>query len=195
MKWNNCKIAAQIIQMIRYSAILLFAGLILTSCSPSAPKKAAEIANLENEIRESAKKNISDTAKVKILLSDYMSYANTFPTDSMTPAYLMKSAKFYDFIFLTDSAIHCYDRVYTSFPGYPKSNLALFSEAFLYANEKHDLAKAELLYKEYIAKYPNTSLAKSAALELRTLGKTPDQIMAEMDSLKQIGKDSTTSAK
>ena len=177
--------------MIRYFILALFAGLLLSSCSPSASKKSSEIDKLENELRESTKKNISDTSKVKQLLSAYSYYTTTFPTDSLTPIYLMKSAKFYDFVLLTDSAIHCYDRVYTEFPKYPKANLALFSEAFIYANEKHDLAKAGILYKEYLNKYPNTNLAQSAALELQTLGKTPDQIMAEMDSIRQARMDST----
>ncbi len=177
--------------MTRHFLIAILATLLLASCSPSAKEKATVIDKLEAELKESSQKNIADTAKVKVLLSDYSAYIKSFPTDSLTPIYLMKSAKFYDLILLRDSAIYCYNEVYTKFPGYPKAHLALFSEAFIYANEKHDLAKAETLYKEYMTKFPKTKLAASAALELHNLGKTPDQIMAEMDSLRQLRKDST----
>jgi hypothetical protein len=108
----------------------------------------------------------------------------------------MRSAKFFDHLLLTDSALHCYNEVYTKFPTYPKANLALFSQAYIYANEKQNLPKAAMLYKEYLSKYPATSLAKSAALELQNLGKSPDQIMAELDSIRMAGKvDSTTTQK
>jgi TolA-binding protein len=164
---------------------------MLASCSPSATKKAAEIEKLENELKESSKNNVADTAKVKVLLNDYRAYAKAFPADSLTPIFLMKCGKFYDFMSQPDSAILCYHTVYINSPTFSKSNLALFSEAFIYGNEKHDLAKAGALYKEYITKFPNTSLAKSAALELNNLGKTPEQIMAELDSMKKANGDNT----
>ena len=170
--------------MTRHLLLALMATLLLASCSPTAKQKAAEIDKLETELKESSKKNIADTTKVKQLLADYRAYAKNFPTDSLTPAYMMKAAKFYDFISLPDSAIYYYGAVYANFPTFPKANLALFSEAYLYANEKQNLPKASSLYKEYLAKYPNTSLAKSVELELNNLGKSPEQIMAELESMK-----------
>jgi len=190
MKRNIRKIAIpNKINMKRHLVIAFFAGLLLASCTPSAQKKAAEIEKLETELKESGKKGIADTTKVKELMNDYRSYVKAFPTDSLTPVYLMKSAKFYDFTSYPDSAIYCYNLVYYKFPNYPKANLALFSEAFIYANEKHNLLIAKALYKEYLAKYPNTKLAESAKLELDNLGKSPDQVMSELDSLKQARKD------
>jgi len=171
--------------MARHLFIAFLSLVLLSSCSPSPTQRAAEITKLETELKESSKKNIADTTKVKQLLQQYALYAQAFPTDSLTPGYLMKSAKFFDYLLLTDSAIHVYDRVYTQFPTYAKADVALFSEAFIYNNEKHNMPKAKKLYEEYIAKYPNTSLSRSAAMELHNLGKTPEQIMAELDSMKQ----------
>lgn len=170
--------------MTRHILLAIMACLLLASCSPSAKQKAAEIDKLETELRESSKKNIADTAKVKLLLGDYRAFAKNFPTDSGTPGYMMKAAKFYDFISLPDSAIYYYSEVYAKFPSYPKANLALFSEAYIYANEKQNLPKAAGLYHEYLQKYPNTNLAKSVTLELNNLGKSPDQIMRELEAMK-----------
>ena len=172
--------------MTRYIVIALFATLLLTSCSPSATKKAAEIEMLEKELKESSQNGKSDTSKVKQLLGDYMFYAKTFTTDSLTPVYLMKSALFFQHVRLLDSAIYCYNTVYTKFPQYPKAGMALFSEAFIYGNEKHDLIKAKAMYEEFLAKYPNSTMAPSAQMELQSLGKTPEQIMAEIDSMKAV---------
>ena len=192
MKRNNRKIAVQTkINMTRHLVIAILASLLLASCSPppSAPKKAAEITKLETELKESAAKNMADTTKVKQVMSEYIEYYKAFPTDSLTPVYLMKLAKFYDVIQRQDSALYFYDQVYKNYTNYPKVSIALFSEAFIYNNEKHDLPKAQELYNEYLAKYPNTQLAKSAAIELHNLGKSPEQIMAEMDSMRQMMKE------
>lgn len=166
-------------------------ALFLTACSPSAPKKAAEITKLETEILESSKKNIADTAKVKQVMADYRYYADKFPTDSLSPVYIMKLAKLYAAVQMNDSAIYFYDKVYRNYPSSPKVSMALFSEAFIYNNEKHNIAKAGELYKEYLAKFPNTVLAKSAEMELQNLGKTPEQILNQMDSLRKTKADTT----
>jgi TolA-binding protein len=181
--------------MTRHLVIAAMVALVLASCSPSAPKQAAEIDKLENELKESSNKNMADTAKVHQLMRDYRSYAGTFPTDSLTPVYMMKLAKFYDGMRLTDSALYYYSHVYQNYPAYPKLSVALFSEAFIYNNEKHDLAKAGALYQEYLNKYPNTVLAQSANMELHNLGKSPEQIMAEMDSIRNTKADTTLTTK
>jgi len=180
--------------MTRHLIIAILASLLLTSCTPSAQKKAAEISQLETKLKESAAKNMADTTHVKQLMGQYVEYFKSFPTDSLTPVYLMKLAKFYDVIQRPDSALYFYDQVYKNYPNYPKISIALFSEAFIYNNEKHDLPMAKELYNEYLAKYPNTQLAKSAAVELHNLGKSPEQIMAEMDSMRQRMKDSAATS-
>jgi hypothetical protein len=179
--------------MLKNISFILFTTLVLASCTPSAKDKAAEIAKLEDVIKENGKKNMADTSNVKKLIVEYKSFAKAYPTDSAAPMFLMKAAKFYDFISLPDSAIYFYDQVYRNFSFYPKTDVALFSEAFIYENEKHNIVKAGDLYKEYLSKYPDRTLAKSVKFELHNLGKTPEQIMAEMDSVKQSrGIDSTT---
>ena len=94
----------------------------------------------------------------------------------------MKSADFYRYLALPDKAIANFHRVYNDFPSYPKVDLSLFLEGYTYENEKHDLAKAHDIYEAYLLKYPNTKLARSVQFALRNLGKTPEQIMSEMDS-------------
>jgi len=179
--------------MTKHLLVALFAILMLASCSPSASKKAAEIEKLANELKESGKENVGknadDNKKLKELMSDYQYYVRTFPADSLTPIYLMMEGKLYTHFLLPDSAIYCYDQVYTRFPTYLNANEALFREAYILNNEKHDFARAKTLYQEYLSKYPNTPRAKSVQQELHFLGKTPDQIMAEIDSVKQTHKD------
>ena len=166
---------------MRYIVVLCIA-LTLASCKPSPQKKAEEINKLEAAILESAKKHISDTTKVKQLLGAYDNYQVEYPDDTLCPTYLMKAADFYRYLGVPDKALYCYHRVNTDFPTYPKAGLSLFLEAFTYENDKHDLAKAGQLYKAFIEKYPMNTLAKSAQFSLDNLGKTPEELMAKIDS-------------
>ena len=181
--------------MTRHILIAFFATLLLASCTPSAQQRAAAIQKLETQLKEDGKTGKTDSTKVKQLLGEYMAYAKAFPTDTTTAVYLVKSALIYQNIGNIDSAIYFYNEVYTKFPGYHKANLALFSEAFLYSNNKHDLVKAKKLYEEYLSKYPNTKMAPSAAMELRTLGKTPEEVLAIIDSMRAAKMDSLSAKK
>ena len=172
--------------MTRHFFLAILAALIVTSCSPSASKKASEKVAEITKLEAEAKKNIADTANTRKLLKEYDQYAHDFPNDSLAPIYLFKSARIFDYFLIPDSAIQKYNRIYTQFPNFPKANMALFTEAYIYANEKHDLEKAKALYNEYLAKYPNTPQAKMAAMEILNLGKTPEQIMAQIDSNRQL---------
>ncbi len=160
-------------------------ALALSACAFSAKKKAEAISALEQSISESAKKNMADTTKVKELLADYDYYISHYPTDSLTPVYLMRSADFDRAIGLTDKAIGNYHRVYMEFPKYPKANMGLFLEGFTYENEKHDLEKARASYNLYLQKYPDSKMARDVKFLLDHLGMTPEQIMHEVDSVRK----------
>ena len=170
---------------MRYFVLTIIASVILTSCSPSAQKKAEAISTLEKNLDLSAKKNVADTAKLKQLLKSYEDYYTHFPDDSMSPIYLMRSGDFDRALGLPDQAAACYHQVYTHFPKYPKANMALFLEGFTYENDKHDLVKAKEAYSIYLDKFPTSKMSRDVKFLLDHLGKTPDQIMAEVDSLKK----------
>ena len=115
--------------MTRHLMIALFAALLLASCSQSAKDRAAKIEKIETELKESSAKSIADTAKVRLLLKEYCGYIKAFPTDTQTVVYMMKSAKFYDFMSAPDSALYYYSAAYAQFPAFPKANVALFCQS------------------------------------------------------------------
>ena len=170
------------------------AGLILASCGQSAQQQAANISKLENELKESGAKGIPDTVKMKALIDAYQSYVKSNPTDTACAMYLIKSGKYYAGTRQIDKSIACYHDVCTKFPNYSKADYALFSEAFLYETEKHDIAKAEPLYKEYLQKYPQGAMAKSAEFELSNLGKPIEQVMEELKNKQSSPADTTAPA-
>ena len=165
---------------MRYFIIIAFSALVLASCSPNAKKQADKISGLENDLKENGKKGIVDTAKVSELLNAYKDYIKANPEDSASAVYLIKSGKFYATTMQVDKAIICYHEVYSKYPKFSKADYALFSEAFLYENEKHDLNRAQQLYQQYLKDYPTGQMAKSADFELKNLGKPIEQVMDEI---------------
>ena len=52
----------------------------------------------------------------------------------------------------------------------------LLAEGYLYNDKLKDTANAHKKYSELIEKYPNDHLAQDAKMEIKYLGKTPDEI-------------------
>ena len=52
---------------------------------------------------------------------------------------------------------------------------------FVYANDLGNADKAKQTYEDFLKRYPKDELAESARAELKNLGKTPEQILEEMN--------------
>lgn len=80
-----------------------------------------------------------------------------------------------------NKAVQLYFGVGEKMKDHPKAPTALFLMAFTYANDLHDLEKAKEAYEEFLKRYPNDEMAESARGELKNLGKSPEQIIKEME--------------
>ena len=176
-------------KQIRYIAIVTLICTLL-GCE-NASQQAAQITKVEQEMKQDAAKGTVDTAKVAKLIDLYQAYIKTYPTDSLCPVYLMRSGDFFRGSMMPAQAVVCYVRVAHEYPRYTRANLALFLSAFLYENELHDLSKAKTSYEQYLSLYPTSKLAKDAAISLKNLGKSPDQILQEIDSTQSMKSNST----
>ena len=174
-----------------YIVIILIAS-CLASCAFSAKKKAEAITALEESLKQSSKNHISDTAKVKELLADYEYYYTHYTKDSLTPIYLMRSGNFNRAIGLSEKAVKCYRTIYTDFPQYPRADMAMMLEGYTYENDLHNTAKAKESYELYLTKYPQGKMTADVHFLIDHLGMTPEQIMAEIDSIKRTRGDVQT---
>ena len=58
-----------------------------------------------------------------------------------------------------------------------KAPECLFLKAFVFENQLNNLKDAEILYKEFIASYPNHPLTDDAVASLEYLGKSPEELV------------------
>ena len=74
-------------------------------------------------------------------------------------------------------AVDAQMKFFTMFPSSRRAPGMLFLAAFTYNNDLHNLDSAKLLYELFLAKYPGDEMAASASFELRTLGRSPEEVI------------------
>ncbi len=155
---------------------------LLTSCNSKQEWKKKAIDDKENALAEAAKKGKIDTAGVKDLLVAYDSYVAAFPNDSNSVRYLFREADFYRYMHKPQKSIAIYTNIYNAYPTCFRRPYALFLQGFIYENEIHNLDSAKAKYEMFLQIYPNHPIAKDVKTTLESLGKTPEQIIAEFEA-------------
>lgn len=85
----------------------------------------------------------------------------------------------------TKKAIDLFIEMNKNFPDNKKGKHYLFMAAFLSSEKLKDLEQARKLYTEFINKYPDDELTSSAKYELDNLGKSPDEILKNIETKKK----------
>ena len=74
-------------------------------------------------------------------------------------------------------AITYYNIVVKTYDSIKEAQPALFMIAFIHDNELNEPDSAKIFYTQFVDKYPNSDLAKSAKIELQSLGQKPEDIL------------------
>ena len=157
--------------------------LILIGCSEGGRDKLsscdelkAQVVSLEKEVAN----HVSlDTHDASHLMKAYADFANACPADSIVAEYLVRRAdllrgagKFHD-------AIRLLQNVHDGYPTYENRALCAFLIAYLYETELGDDEMAEKFYKGVIDLHPESNEAKLAALSLKHIGKSPEELVRQ----------------
>lgn len=119
-------------------------------------KQILKIDSFETAIRRSIDSAKNPSIQLALgVVKEYEIYTHKYPSDSLTPRYLFKSAQIFDGM-LNDKmkAARIYQRIYDEYPEYPNRPMMLFYQG----NALHDLGdttNAINRLKLFIAKYPN----------------------------------------
>ena len=157
----------------------------ITSCNAKREWDAKKILQQEESLLAQAKLGKVDTAGVTALLNAYEAYAEKYPDDTNGVEFLFKAASFYEFMNKPLKSISMYEKVYDRYPNYSKRPYALFMQGLIFEDKVGNLEVAKIKYHKFLAEYPNHPIAKDVKLALMQLGKTPDQIMAEIMAAQQ----------
>ena len=132
-------------------------------------------------------KNISATSKLDYtygatLVKSYLDFFNEYPTDPLSADYLLKAGETAMSLNQSDKAVACCEKVLQFFPTSGKAAAAAFMMAFVTDNQLHDFKRAEQLYKNVIAKYPQSKMAEDAKQSLLILGQSDQEVIHKFEA-------------
>ena len=168
-------------KILRNSLLMLFMLAAVISCGPTSEQDASKIKAAEDELF-SAKEGFVDKEKALKLVDMYITYADTYPQDSMAVKYLFKAAEFCLNLAEGQRAIAYYNRVINEYPDFRKVPECLFLKGYVYENYLGDLDKAKATYLEFIERYPDNEFADDAQVSIQNLGKSPEELIKEFEA-------------
>ncbi len=121
-------------------------------------------------------------AMIDELIHSYETFAEKYPDDSLGAAYLFEAARLEtrkpDF----EKAIAMFRKVAEKYPNDDLAPKSLLSIGGIYDVTLHDYKNAETAYRELLEKYPRQAQEYGIDMVLKTLGKSPDEILKELQS-------------
>ena len=160
--------------------LLLAVAIMSSSCNAKREWDAKKILKQEEALLAKAKISQVDSADVAGLLNAYEGYAEKHPNDTMGIEFLFKAASFYEYLGKPIKGASIYEKVYTNYPSYSKRPYALFMQGLIYEDKLGNLDVARQKYSQFLKEYPEHPIAKDVKIALAQLGKTPEQLMAEI---------------
>jgi tetratricopeptide (TPR) repeat protein len=158
------------------------ASAMLFSCTTGRNKMSGEISEMESDMK--SEQNV-DSVSVIDLLSAYQNFSSKYPGDSLSPEYLYKAAGLASGFNRGTQAIDLYESIIHTYPTYKKLPECYFMEAFAYENSLGNVGKANELYNEFLARYPDHELADDARSAIKFLGKSPEEIVKEFENMEE----------
>ncbi|MCY7411154.1 MAG: tetratricopeptide repeat protein [Chitinophagales bacterium] len=174
--------------------LLLFCMAALFSCTSSSSKLAKQIDRQLKITNENIAHGKPDSLVIDSVTIAIEKFVKENPKDTLSPAYLFELSLLYQKQQQMDKTIVTLDRVAKEYPDSKQAVKAVFLEGFLYANVLNQLDKAKEKYQLYLDKYSavDAKMTSDVKSELENLGKSPEQILQE---LQEKAKSDTASAR
>ena len=166
--------------------VILFVCLsifIFNSCSNNKQNDLKKINDLKKALYDKTATNF-DTKKAEELINLYVKFANDYPKDTSSVSFLFEAANLSTNI-KPKYAIELFDKIINEYSDDKRVPDCVFFKAFTYDEKLKDIKKARESYETYLKKYPNYTWAKDIPRLIEMLGKTPEQIGAELVAKQQ----------
>lgn len=178
--------------MKKISFIVLFViAFIAFSCQPKVSEKeqiSNRIDTLEYEIYESGMELLDDR-KPNEIAALYKSYAQKFPDDTLSVDYWFKAAQVEVGLNIPLQAIQSLDSLIIKYPDAKNIPSALQFKAFIWDDRLGNINKAALVLDYLIENYPDSELIENAKAYKASLGKSPEEIILEMEAMSKKQED------
>lgn len=161
--------------------VLLSVFVVLMMLSCGEKMSVEKINELESKVFA---KNATLTAENVIQLVDaYVLFAEQNPNDQQTPDFLFKALDVAVGVNAEgpQKAIDIANVLIEKYPDFEMTPMAMFIKGFVYENMIGDLQNAEMTYRQFIEKYPNSPIVEDVKATLENLGLTPEELIRKFE--------------
>ena len=163
---------------------ILFSLLVAVVMMSCGEKMSVEKIN-ELESKVFAKDAVVSAENVIQLVDAYLLFAKQNPNDLQSPDFLFKALDVAVGVNAEgpQKAIDIADVLIEKYPDFEMTPMALFIKGFVYENMIGDLQNAEMTYRHFIEKYPNSPMVEDVKATLENLGLTPEELIRKFEEL------------
>jgi outer membrane protein assembly factor BamD (BamD/ComL family) len=155
---------------------VLFSILII-ACTDHKDEMKTAIKAALTKVNKSMDAGKMDNAAIGKADSLMLAYVDEFPKDTLSPNFMLKTAKLLQMQRLYSVANKLLDKLVTNYPDSKQAPEGLYLNGFIFENDEYALDKAKDRYELFLQKYPNDELAASVKTSLANLGKSPEDII------------------
>ena len=161
----------------------IFVSLLLVAILLSCGEKMSVEKINELESKVFAKDAVLSSENVIQLVDAYLLFAKQNPNDQQTPEFLFKALDVAVGVNAEgpQKAIDIADVLIEKYPDFEMTPMALFIKGFVYENMIGDLQNAEMTYRHFIEKYPNSPIVEDVKATLENLGLTPEELIRKFE--------------
>ena len=162
---------------------ILFSLLLAVMISCGEKMSVEKINELESKVF--AKDAVVSAENVIQLVDAYLLFAKQNPNDLQSPDFLFKALDVAVGVNAEgpQKAIDIADVLIEKYPDFEMTPMALFIKGFVYENMIGDLQNAEMTYRHFIEKYPNSPMVEDVKATLENLGLTPEELIRKFEEL------------
>lgn len=121
-----------------------------------------------------------------VVMDGYKQFISDHPDHERTPEFLFRSANIARSYRDYDQAIANYERIVKDYPDYENIVESHFLMAFMYDNDFKDKPKAEEIYKQVAAQYPDHNFASQATERLKTLYLSDEELIKRFKEMNGV---------
>lgn len=165
--------------------VMAIAILSLGACSQPKEKSPSDLSKAElTTMVEALHDSLVNPTSLELnakhaekLMNYCLAYAEKFPEDTSSAEMLYKASRSARGLQQYKQSIDIYDQIIANYPNYSKLPECYFFKAFVFDNDIKDKAKAEVAYKEVIAKFPTHRFAADAELLIEHLYLSDEELI------------------
>ena len=159
--------------------VLVILSGIMVQCSPDPKSK---IKDLEKKIgSEDFTLDEKGIQTADELIKAYISYAESHQKSPEAPDYLYSAADLSLNINKSKESIELYNRIIYQYPDCKRAPECLFLVGYIYENYFQNYGKAKEIYESFLVKYPTHDFADDAAISIKNMGKSPEELIRSFE--------------